>query len=59
MRRSVMVIFALLSLILFCSTAHAQKPVYGGSLAIAQAVEPPGTRSHDGYLGGHSSCRLR
>ena len=42
MRRSVMVIFALLSLILFCSTAHAQKPVYGGSLAIAQGVEPPG-----------------
>jgi peptide/nickel transport system substrate-binding protein len=42
MRRTVMVIFALLSLILFCSTAHAQKPVYGGSLAIAQGVEPPG-----------------
>ena len=42
MRRTVMAIFAPLSLILFCSTAHAQKPVYGGSLTIAQGVEPPG-----------------
>jgi len=42
MRRTVRIVFALLSLALFCSTAHAQKPVYGGSLTIAQGVEPPG-----------------
>jgi len=42
MRRTAMVIFVLLSLVLICSTGHAQKPVYGGSLTIAQGVEPPG-----------------
>jgi peptide/nickel transport system substrate-binding protein len=24
------------------ATAHAQKPIYGGSLVVAQGVEPPG-----------------
>ena len=42
MRRTAMVVFALLILILFCSAANAQTPVYGGSLTIAQGVEPPG-----------------
>jgi peptide/nickel transport system substrate-binding protein len=31
-----------LVMILLTGTAHAQKPVYGGSLMIAQGVEPPG-----------------
>ena len=31
-----------LTFILLTSAAHAQKPVRGGSLTIAQAVEPPG-----------------
>jgi peptide/nickel transport system substrate-binding protein len=42
MRKSLTVIFAALNFALFCSAAHAQKPVYGGSLTIAQGVEPPG-----------------
>ncbi len=42
MRGTAMVILGLLGLVLAWSTAHAQMPVYGGSLTIAQGVEPPG-----------------
>jgi peptide/nickel transport system substrate-binding protein len=43
MRRLLWVCFIIIGLGLFPLTASAQpKPVYGGSLAIAQGVEPPG-----------------
>jgi peptide/nickel transport system substrate-binding protein len=39
-------LLCLVSLITVCltltATAHAQKPIYGGSLVVAQGVEPPG-----------------
>jgi peptide/nickel transport system substrate-binding protein len=34
--------FIFLTLILLTPFAHAQKPIYGGSITIAQGVEPPG-----------------
>ena len=36
-----------------------QKPVYGGSLTIAQACGTARARSYDGNLGGYSSCGLQ
>ncbi len=42
MRRTTIVVLAWLVSALFCAAAYAQQPVYGGSLTIAQGVEPPG-----------------
>jgi peptide/nickel transport system substrate-binding protein len=42
MRRFFLMGFIGLALVLVTSTAHSQKPVYGGSLTVAQGVEPPG-----------------
>lgn len=42
MRKVLFVCLIGLCFALLTSTLHAQKPVYGGSLTIAQAVEPPG-----------------
>ena len=43
MRRNLMVLLVILSMVLFSGILYAQqKPIYGGSLIIAQGVEPPG-----------------
>lgn len=43
MKRNGLVLLMMISMVLFSGTLNAQqKPVYGGSLTIAQGVEPPG-----------------
>ena len=42
MRRLLMVLLFAIIGVLLTATAQAQKPVYGGSLVVAQGVEPPG-----------------
>ena len=42
MRRTTWAVFAWLVSSLFWTDAYAQQAVYGGSLTIAQGVEPPG-----------------
>ena len=42
MKRFFLISLACLTLTLLAPMAYAQKPVYGGSLIIAQGVEPPG-----------------
>jgi peptide/nickel transport system substrate-binding protein len=42
MRKHLLLGLICLTFFFVASTAHAQKPVYGGSLTIAQGVEPPG-----------------
>jgi peptide/nickel transport system substrate-binding protein len=42
MKRCILVSLSALAFLLLALAAHAQKPIYGGSLVIAQGVEPPG-----------------
>jgi peptide/nickel transport system substrate-binding protein len=42
MKRIVLVSLPALALLLLALPVHAQKPTYGGSLVVAQGVEPPG-----------------
>ena len=42
MKKCLLVCLICLTMVLGTSVAHAQKPVYGGSLNVAQGVEPPG-----------------
>ncbi len=42
MRRFLFFCWICLTVALFTATSFAQKPIYGGSLTIAQGVEPPG-----------------
>ncbi len=42
MKRLLLVCLICLAMVIGISSVHAQKPVYGGSLNIAQGVEPPG-----------------
>ena len=42
MRRFFLITLACLTLTVLVPMAYAQKPVYGGSLTVAQGVEPPG-----------------
>ena len=42
MKRFLLICLLGLTTIFLAVTAHAQKPIYGGSLVVAQGVEPPG-----------------
>jgi peptide/nickel transport system substrate-binding protein len=42
MKKCLLIGLAFLTFIFLTSLAYAQKPVYGGSLVVAQGVEPPG-----------------
>jgi peptide/nickel transport system substrate-binding protein len=42
MRRLLLVLLLGLITVSLTATAHAQRPIYGGSLVVAQGVEPPG-----------------
>ncbi len=42
MKRFLLICLVSLTTIFLTGTAHAQKPIYGGSLVVAQGVEPPG-----------------
>ncbi len=42
MRRGLLVTLTALALVCLAFASHAQKPIYGGSLVVAQGVEPPG-----------------
>jgi len=42
MKRFLLICLVGLTPIFLTATAHAQKPIYGGSLVVAQGVEPPG-----------------
>ena len=42
MRKCLLLSLTMLAFLLLTSVSHAQKPVRGGSLMIAQGVEPPG-----------------
>jgi peptide/nickel transport system substrate-binding protein len=42
MKRLLWICLVSLTILFLTATAHAQKPIYGGSLVVAQGVEPPG-----------------